>query len=365
MERIDHDALHRFATAVLEATGAPPETAETVAASLVGSELRGHPSHGLQLLPTYVEWTAGPLDPTADPEIVAEREEAALVDGNHAFGHPVGREATRLAMGMVESLPVAVVGIRQATHLGRIGWFAEQAAAEGLGFVAFTNMTSGNPVAPAGSAQRRFGTNPVTFALPSFDAVEHPIVLDIATSQVAYGKLNVRQMAGHSIDPSWTVDERGEPVLDLDAFNEEEVGALAPLGGQDAGYKGTGLMLMAELFAATVSDSPVTPQPGALYENAAFFAVFDPLVFTTRGAHEARIEALETYLDETEYAEGVDAGAGTDADRALLPGRREYETRVDYERDGVPVPDPVRETLAALAREQGLDADVVRPVGRD
>lgn len=365
MERLDHETLHRFTTAVLERTGASPETAATVADSLVAAEIRGHPSHGLQLLPAYVGWAGGPLDPIADAEVVERRPGAALVDGNHGFGHPVGREATRLAMEMVASQAIAVVGIRRATHLGRIGWFAEQAAAEGLGFVAFTNMTSGDPVAPAGSAQRRFGTNPVTFSLPSFDAVDHPVLLDIATSQVAYGKLNVRQMAGESIHPSWTVDEDGDPVLDPDTFNEEEVGALAPLGGQDAGYKGTGLMLMAELFAATVSDSPVTPQPDALYENAAFFAVFDPIVFTTREAHEARIEALEIYLDETEYSAAIDAGTGTDADRALLPGRREHEIRLKYEREGVPVPDPIRERLAALGREQGLDEEVVRPVARE
>lgn len=360
MARLDHEALHRFATALLEQTGASSETAETVAASLVAAELRGHPSHGVQLLPVYLAWAAnGPLDPTASPEVVAERAGAALVDGNDAFGHAVGREATRLAMEQVGTQPMVSVGIRRATHMGRIGWFAEQAAAEGLGFVAFTNMTSGNPVAPAGSAQRRFGTNPITFALPAFDASPHPIVLDIATSQVAYGKINARQRAGGTIDPAWTVDETGEPVLDPDVFNEEEVGALLPLGGQDAGYKGTGLMLLTELFAATWSDSPVTPQPEAGYENSAQFLVFDPLAFTTREAHEARIEALATYLDETEYSDAVDAGAGTDADRALLPGRPEHETRLAYEREGIPVPDPICERLAELAGEQGLDAKVV------
>jgi uncharacterized oxidoreductase len=263
---------------------------------------------------------------------------------------------------MVGPRPAATVGIRRATHLGRIGWFAEQAAAEGLGFVGFTNMTSGEPVAPAGSAQRRFGTNPVTFALPSFDALDYPIVLDVATSQVAQGKINERQMAGEDVPPGWTVDESGEPVLDSDAFREEEVGALLPLGGQDAGYKGTGLMLMTELFAATWSDSPVTPQPDSRYENAAAFTVFDPLAFTTREAHEARIEALETYLDETEYVDTVDTGPGTTSDRALLPGRPEHETRVAYERDGIPVPDQVRTKLASYAREQGLETAVVEAV---
>jgi LDH2 family malate/lactate/ureidoglycolate dehydrogenase len=121
-------------------------------------------------------------------------------------------------------------------------------------------------------------------------------------------------------------------------------------------------MLMTELFAATWSDSPVTPQPDSRYENAAAFTVFDPLAFTTREAHEARIEALETYLDETAYVDAVDTGPGTKSDRALLPGRPEHETRVAYERDGIPVPERIRTELASYAREQGLETAVVDEV---
>ena len=360
--RVDAGDLQRFAAALLETTGADGDTAATVAESLVAAELRGHPSHGVQLLPDYLEWAESRhLDPAADPEVVAERG-ALHVDGNHGFGHRVGREATAAAVERVDERVAVTVGIRKATHLGRIGWFAEQAAAAGLGFVGFTNMTSGDPVAPAGSAQRRFGTNPLTFGLPAFDALDHPVVFDAATSQVAYGKLNVRQMGGGEGDPAWTVDADGDPVTDPDRFNETGAGALAPLGGQQAGYKGTGLMLIAELFAATWSDSPVTPQPDARYENAAAFTVFDPLAFTSRAAHEARLVALEEYLDETEYTASVGAGAGTGADRAYLPGRTEHDTRTAYEREGVPVPVQVCGTLVGLAKGHGVAGAVIDPV---
>jgi uncharacterized oxidoreductase len=367
MGRIDSDALERFAAATLAETGADEGVAETVAASLVAADLRGHPSHGVQLIPDYFGWAfEGHLEPAASHEVVADRGAAVHVDGNHAFGHAVARAATDLAVDRVleGGHPSVTVGLRKATHIGRVGWFAEQAAAAGLGFVGFTNMTSGNPVAPAGSAERKFGTNPLTFGLPSFDALDHPVVMDMATSQVAYGKVNVRQMAGESdsIDPEWTVDEAGEPVLDPGAFNEEERGALAPLGGQTAGYKGTGLMLIAELFAATWSDSPVTPQPDSRYENSAAFTVFDPLAFTTREAHEARLLALEEGLDETEYSEAVSAGTGTRADRAYLPGRMEHDVKTEYEREGIPVPERIRGQLADLAREHGVDEGVVAPV---
>lgn len=363
MSRVDSDELRRFAAALLTETGADEAVAEAVAASLVAADLRGHPSHGVNMIPTYVEWSeAGGIEPTARPTTVADEGSTLLVDGNHGLGHFVGRRATELAAERAVDHPVVTVGIRRATHLGRIGWFAEQTAAAGLGFVGFTNMTSGEPVAPAGSAQRRFGTNPLTFGLPSFEALPYPVLLDVATSQVAFGKINVRHRAGEPIDPAWTVTDDGGSVPDADAFNEDGLGALAPLGGEAAGYKGTGLMLIAELFAATWSDSPVTPQEDARYENAAVFTVFDPLAFTTREAHEARLLALRDYLEETEYAPAVSAGAGSRSDRAYLPGRQEHVTRREYEAEGLPVADPVLETLVALARERGIAPDLTEPV---
>lgn len=363
MARRTPDALRTFASELLTQTGADPDIAETVAASLVAADLRGHPSHGVHIIPTYFMFSEeGTMEANARPTVDADNGSAFLVDGNHGFGHVVGRDATDRAIERVGDYPAVTVGIRQATHLGRIGWFAEQAAEAGLGFVGFTNMTSGEPVAPAGSAQRRFGTNPLTFCLPSFDALEYPVLADVATSQVAFGKINVRHRAGEPIDPDWTVTHDGGSVADADAFNEDGVGALAPLGGETAGYKGTILMLMAELLAATWSDSPVTPQPDALYENAAVFTVFDPLAFTTQAAHEERLLALRDYLDDTEYSPTVSAGAASQFDRAHLPGYQEHVTRQDYEANGIPVPDPVLQELAALARDYDVDPETIESI---
>ena len=366
MDRYDPADLERFASALLQTTGMAAEHADTVAESLVAADLRGHPSHGIHMVPTYVLWIEdGGMDESAAAEVVLDDGPALQVDGHHAIGHPVGRTATELAIERVDDYPVVTVGIRKATHMGRIGWFAEMAAEAGLGFVGFTNMTSGDPVAVAGSAQRRFGTNPLTFGLPAFDALDHPVLLDMATSQVAFGKINVRDTAGVPIDDSWTVTESGDPVPDATTFNEEELGALAPLGGQDAGYKGTGLMLMAELFAATASDSPVTPQPDSRYENSAQFTLFDPLAFTSRSAHEARLVALEDYLDEIDYPEAVSAGGASDYDRAYLPGRPEHETLSERTAEGVPVPDEVIESLTATATGRGVADEVLDPLVGD
>lgn len=122
---------------------------------------------------------------------------------------------------------------------------------------------------------------------------------------------------------------------------------------------------MAELLAATWSDSPVTPQEDARYENAAAFTVFDPLAFTTRAAHEARLVALREYLDATEYSPAVSAGAGSRFDRAFLPGRQEHDTRREYEEEGIPVPGPVLEALATLGRDHGVPDASLAPVTPD
>jgi len=360
MFRLEPGELDAVATRLLGAIGLPEDAAETVAASLVAAELRGYPSHGVHLIPKYAGWVdAGGMDPTAEAVVVHDGGATLTLHGHDAPGHPVGRRATSMALDRVPERSVVTVGIRRATHMGRIGWFAEQAAAAGCCFVGFTNMTSGQPVAAAGSAERRFSTNPITVGLPSFDALDHPVVLDMATSQVALGKLTVRQMDGRPMDDAWTVTAGGEPVSTVSDFEADERGALAPLGGQDAGYKGTGLMLVTELLAATASDSPVTPQPDSRYANAAAFTVIDPLAFTSREAHEARLTALEDCLDDIEYPEAVSAGGGTDADRAYLPGRQEYETKRTYEAEGIPLPDGVAAELVALGRDRGVDESVL------
>lgn len=363
MIRLEPRELDAIAGRLLETMGLDDDRATTVAASLVAAELRGHPSHGVHLLPRYAGWIdAGGMDPTAEPSVVHDGGGTLTLHGHDAPGHPVGRQATAMALDRVPERAVVTVGISRATHMGRIGWFAEQAAAAGCCFVGFTNMTSGEPVAAAGSADRRFGTNPITVGVPSFDALDHPVVLDMATSQVALGKLTVRAPDGRSMDDAWTVTVDGEAVPDVTAFQTDDRGALAPLGGQDAGYKGTGLMLVAELMAGTISDSPVTPQPDSRYANAAAFTVIDPLAFTTREAHEARLTALEAYLDDIDYPEAVSAGAAIDADRAYLPGRAEYETRLTYEADGIPVSAGVADQLVSLGRDRGVEESVLEPL---
>ena len=360
MHRVDADELRSFATDLVSAMGAPPDAAERVAESLVDADLVGHGSHGVVRLPTlYREMIESEqIDPDARPEVAREEGATASVEGNRAFGQVVGRTAVDRGIELAAESGVAAVGVRNANHIGRVGEWAERATDHGMLFAAFANLGGGSAlVAPPGSATRRLGTNPVAFALPSFGAFEYPIVLDMATSQVAHGKIAKNNVDGKPLPEGWAVSESGDPLTDAAAFENEE-GALLPLGGLTAGYKGFGLSVIAELFAGIVADSAVFGQSEPDYvNNAAAFVLLDPERFTTREAARDRVEALTGYLREADFREEIPTGSAMDDD-ALLPGEAEYRTRRERDAEGIPMEEGTLRALADYAADLGV-ADAV------
>lgn len=356
---IDPDELEPFATQLLEATGAPEATAAAVAESLVLSDLRGHNSHGTRRIPSYTKSTRGELeniytiDPSALPAVVSEGPTHAQIDGQFAFGQVVGREAVDLAVEKATENGVAMIGIRDATHLGRIGEWSERVADEGLVFSAFVSGQGGSLVAPPGSAQRRFSTNPVSFGIPTFDALDFPIMFDIATSQVAGGKTGEAAAKGAPLHEEWTVDYDGNPVTDSAAFRDGE-GALLPVGGRAAGYKGFGLAMVAELFASITGNGFVAAQTDHIRGNAAMFVAADPTLFSTQSEIEERIVALKDYIDETEFSPHVSPGVAAYGDRAYIPGEPEHRVERDRRRDGIPLPERDIEAMCELAVEHDI-----------
>lgn len=352
MVTLDPKQLEQFAFETFAALGAPDPAAEAVAASLVAADLRGHGSHGVMRVPNYVERaTEGDIEPAATPDVRERSESTVLVDGNRAFGQYVGRTT---ADELVEraSGGVAVAGIRDATHLGRIGEWAERVADEGILFAGFTSGTVPT-VAPAGSAERRFSTNPIAFGVPTFDALEFPVVLDMATSQTAYGKIRERIRTGEPIPEAWTISESGEPVTDAEAFRDGR-GALRPLGGEVAGHKGYGLAVVVELFASFAGDVPPISQGGREGGNAATFIAVDPLAFSDEASLRERLASFAAFLDDVESAPGVDTGTAAADEVGLLPGEREHDTAVERAAAGIPLDDGVAATLVDTAEEMGL-----------
>jgi uncharacterized oxidoreductase len=358
--RLSPERLEAAVRALIAATGAPEGHANAVAASLVDADLRDHGSHGVIRVPLYAGKVAdGALDPAAEPTVEHDGGATLRLDGHHAFGQVVGREMVSLLGERAAEHGVAAVGVRDATHLGRIGEWGERVAEAGLCFAAFVNSQSGGyNVAPAGSADRLLSTNPVCFGVPTFDALPHDVVLDVATSQVAHGKVREKAWIGAEIPEGWAVDDAGDPYTDAEEFEEGVIGAQLPLGGTVSGYKGTGLAVVADLFAGIFGDGAVAGERDVeRSNNAALFLAVDPLRFTSRAGVERRVRTLADHLDAADYEAGPSPGAAARGDRFVLPGRPEYDAH-RRNRDELALDDAVVDRLRAVAEEWDARIDL-------
>lgn len=354
MPRTDPGALEDVSRRLLVTAGATDSIARQVARSLVLANLRGHSSHGVRRIPQYAEMISnGRIDPTATPSIERETKTTAVVDGQSAFGQIVGRAAVEAVVERATEQGLAAVGVRDATHLGRIGEWAERVAENDLAFIGFVNGQSTGSVTVPGSSQRRLFTNPIAIGFPSFGTLEFPVVLDIATSQVANGKIREHETRDEPIPEGWAIKPDGTPQTDPSELLGG-YGALLPLGGLTSGYKGFGLSLAAELFASNLGDGLIVGQEDASYSNAAAFIALDPTLFTTEERIADRIAVLESYVRSTESEPGLTAGTGANGDTALLPHESEYVTSANRREHGIPIPDEDVELLRKMADDEGV-----------
>lgn len=359
MHRVSHQELFTGAETIVRALGAPEETATEVVDHLVRADLCGHGSHGVRMLPMYAELIEEEiLIPDASPDITELGPSHIQVDGRGCFGQVAGAAGIDRAIELAQDR-VVTVGISNTTHLGRIGEYGERAANAGKLLVALVNAISPpgpDHVAPVGSTQGRLGTNPICFAIPTFDAIPHPVVADMATSQVAMGKIRRRAAVGDSLEPEWTSTPSHEPVADPERFQEGE-DVVLPIGGRTTGHKGFALGTIAELFAGIVSDSKVSGQSEPEIGNHAVFFVADPTLFTTPGAIEDRVRAFDEFIQSTDQS-NASTGKTTFGDRPMLPGAPEHKKSKTHETEGIPMPAADLRTLYELAEALGTESEV-------
>ena len=361
MKRIDADELEPFVRALVVGLDAEEDVAADVAESLVEADLVGHGSHGsIRMGTLYREMIeSGEIRPRETPDVERIGPTVATVDGRCQYGQVVGRRAVDVGITIADENGVGVVGVRNAAHLGRIGEWAERTAAAGFCFVAFVNTGGTAPlVAVPGSSERLFSTNPIAFGVPSFGTLPHPIVLDIATSQVAHGKVTKRAVENRPLPENWVVDETGDVVTDSREY-EDGRGVLMPLGGLTSGYKGFGLAMMAELFAGMIGDHPVSGQGSdRRVNNGAMFCVIDPTLFSTREANRERVAALAEMIHGARSPDAVTMGPTAKGERAMLPGEPEHETRRERREKGIPFHEETMTLLADVARRVGAEASI-------
>lgn len=335
--------LSSFVSSIFEASGVGRKVAEVVASSLVDADLEGVTSHGVMLVPLYVERIqAGSVDPDAFPSTIVDSGAVAVLDAQHGLGQVSGDEAIRLACGKAKDYGVGVVAVRHAFHFGMARRFALAAADAGCVGIVSCNT---RPLMPApGGAERMVGNNPIAIALPADGEI--PLVLDIALSEAAMGKIRVAEQTGRAIPETWATNATGEPTTDP---TEAISGMLLPAGA----HKGFGLAFMLDLLNGLLSGGawgervqPLYGDPAVAYDSSHLFIAIDVEHFRTEAEFKAEArEAAERVRNST-------PAPGTE--RMYSPGEPEWERR-QKSGGSVQVAAEVFAGLSELASELGVD----------
>lgn len=322
MRTIHPDTLHRWVTDLFSAAGSSAEEARLTADHLVLSNLSGHDSHGVGMVPRYVKSiAAGELTLNTAVEVVTDSGSVLVIDAHRGMGQAVTHQAMKLAIARAHETGVCVMGLRNSHHLGRVGHWAEQAIAEGLIAVHFTNAVSQHWVAPYGGAEARFVTNPFTVGIPRAEADGGPIVLDFATSAIAQGKVRVAYNAKKHTPEGALIDHEGFPTTNPGVLFEPVNGRTGALTTM-AAHKGYALAMVCELLGAALTGGSVTipkNQPKAGVWNNMLTIVFDPARFGTQSAFEVSMHDFVAWVKSARLAEGFD--------EILMPGDPERRSR--------------------------------------
>jgi L-2-hydroxycarboxylate dehydrogenase (NAD+) len=346
--RIDETVLIDYAVGILRRLGTSVEDAQVTAVVLAASDLRGIESHGVARMEQYVKMIeAGMLDPTAQPVIVRQSGATALVDAQNGLGQVAGVFAMRLAIEKARVADVGVVTVSHSNHYGIAGYYPMMALEHGMIGISLTN--SSPLVAPTGGRGPMFGTNPIAFAAPTGD--DRPFVLDMATSTVPKGRIEVAARKGLPLGVGWSIDAAGRPTVDAAAAIE---GALLPLGGslESGGHKGYGLAVLVDILTGVLSGSLYGPLIGRLWEAdrpsvlGQFFLALRPDAFGPLEEFQERLRDLRRLLHEGPLAEG--------ASEIILAGEKEARATDVNRRLGIPVHPSVIARLEELGAPAGL-----------
>jgi len=334
MPTLSASTLTRFAADILLAADVPPHKATIVAESLVAANLRGVDSHGIQLLPFYVDQLlAGELDPHADGRIVSEIGSSMVFDGQNGLGQWVADTCCRHAVRIAAAQGAAVVVARESNHFGSAAWWAQKMRDGGqIGIV----MCNASPLVPPWQGRAgRLGTNPICMSLPG------PWLLDMATTTVAAGKIYTAMFNGQPEVPAgWALDSQGVPTTDTAAAYK---GMLSPLGG----YKGSGLAMMVEILCSMLSGGVFPNEVGGLRfrgktlrVSQAYIAI-DIAHFMPVAEFTARIERLVQLMKTTPPAPAYG--------EVLVAGDPEWRSEAHRRAHGIPIEEGNWELLCKAA----------------
>jgi hydroxycarboxylate dehydrogenase B len=342
--------LRDLVQTIFERAGSDAAEAEAVADHLIEANLMGHDSHGVIRVAPYIELLrSGKWRANRRIEIVIDAGAVVVVDGGQGLGQVIAKEAIELGIARARAHGVAVVGVRNSGHMGRIGAWAEQAAATGLVSLHFVNTTGfGIQVAPFGGSDRRLSVNPIALGVPR--PGQEPLIHDMSTGTIAAGKIRVARNKGELLPEGAIVDSRGRPTRDPEAFFTDPPGALTTA----AGHKCYGLALFVEVLAGALTgggaghpDNPSADRP----INNLLSILIDPERLAGSQALAADLERLCAFVTASPPA--------TPGGTVLLPGEIERGTRAKRLADGIPLDPNTLDQLRGAARSVGLADDEI------
>jgi uncharacterized oxidoreductase len=351
MPVIQADALRDLVRDIFVAAGCSAAESLRIARYLVEANLTGHDSHGVARVPRYVVWKEdGSIVADQTAEVVSETPVLAVVDGKFGFGQTVAPVAVRIGIDKCKAMGLSAVALRNAGHIGRVGEWAEMAAAEGLVSVHFVNATGSVLVAPFGGVERRISTAPYSIGVPR--AGGPPLLLDFATSIVAEGKVMVASQGGKKIPDDALIgpDGRmsGDPHLLYGEYeptgprnSRQGTGAIRAFGE----HKGSGLAFMCEILGGALTGNTAT-QPDRRFANGMLSFYVDPARIDPEGFFPPEVARYTAYIKS---AKPSMAGG-----EVLVPGEPEQRMRLKRSAEGVPLPDDTWEAIAETALRLGL-----------
>ncbi len=350
---ITAQALTDLVTEIFEHTSCSDQESRRIADNLVDANLTGHDSHGVVRTGRYVDWLADGVQlPDQTLDVLIDEPTLMLVDGQYGMGQTVGPLAVELGIERADKHGLSIVALRKSGHLGRIGAFAEKAAAAGLVSMHIVNVASSQLVAPFGSRDRRMGTNPYAFGVPRPDGP--PVIHDFATSIVAEGKTMVALHGGPSVPDNALVGPdgiTGDPSVLYDIQPGQRPNASGGPGALRAmgEHKGSGLSVMCELLAGALTGTGTAGPGDVRFANGMLSIYIDPI----------RIDPDDTFASGvTDYIDWFLAATPLDeADPVRLPGDRERERRVERELNGLHLPVDLWESIAQAARSVGVSSE--------
>ncbi|HSJ56482.1 MAG TPA: Ldh family oxidoreductase [Anaerolineae bacterium] len=356
------DELTDFCVRVFEKMGVAPEGARATANNLVMANLRGVDSHGVARLIRYVNGLRdGVMVAQPEERVVTETPTTIVVDAGAGLGQPVSHRVMEKVIEKAANVGCGFGAVRNSNHYGIAGYYAMMALEHDMIGLSTTNADV--LVVPTFGRNAMYGTNPIALAVPAGE--ERPFVMDMATSTVPRGKLEVYDRLEKPLPLGWATDEKGLPTSDasrvLDNFVKRAGGGLLPLGGageEFSGYKGYGMGLMVEILSAVLpgaaflthvypKDAAGKPRPANLGH---FFGAWRIDAFRDPAEFKADMDQMIRELTHAPLAEG--------AERIYVHGEKEFEQADRRAAQGIPLSPKVEASLKQIAQDLGLEYDL-------